>query len=444
MLRRQLTFITLVAHSVGAFAADEWPQFRGPQGDGHSTATNLPVEWDVKTGKNIAWKAALPGEGHSSPVISGDQIWVTTAVIKPFTEAEKKKRLDEVPNSRGLDLADQVILRAVCVDRESGEISKNIKLFTIETPEPVHALNSYASPTPVIEKGRLYCHFGTYGTACVETKTGDILWSNRKLKIDHQNGPGASPILWKDLLIAQYDGIDRQFVAALNKRTGDVAWNVKRSGELPQRREFQKAYATPHIVVTGGHPVLISPGSDWVYGYNPANGEELWRIRYGQLGFSTVPRPVIGHGMAFVVTSFMKSRLLAVRYDGEGDVSSSHVVWKSDRQIPQKPSVLLVGDHLYLVNDAGIATALDAKTGKEVWRERLNGKFAASPLYADGRIYACGQEGKVTVFAPDDKFKSLAVNEMPDGIMASPAAVGSELYIRTESQLVRIEKPSNP
>lgn len=433
-----VTLLALPSLCPATFAADEnWPEFRGPRGNGHSTATNLPVKFDDKT--HVAWKTEIPGDGHSSPVIAGNRIWLTTAVMQTLTEEEKKQRLAGIKNPRGLEIAGGVSFRAVCVQQDTGKLLHNIEVFRAAEPGPIHSLNSYASPTPAITGEHVYVHFGSYGTACLHLKTGKRLWEQTSLVVDHQNGPGASPILWGDLLIAQYDGIDKQFVAALDRHTGEILWQTKRSGKLPEKAEFQKAYATPHVVMVKGEPVLISPGSDWVYGYEPATGKERWRISYGQLGFSTVPRPVIGHDMAFVCTSFMQSRLLAIRYDGQGDATKSHVVWQSDRQVPKKPSLLLVGDELYLLNDGGILTCLDAHTGEEHYKERLGGQYSASPLLADGKIFLCSQEGKVLVVQPGTEYKLLAENTFPAGIMASPAALDQAVYLRTDTHLYRLQ-----
>lgn len=432
-----LSTVLIVLSSSCLLAEEEWPQFRGPEGNGHSQATGLPLKWSES--ENITWKTPIPGTGHSSPVISGDQIWLTSAIINPLSEEEQKRRLAKVSNPRGLEIAGSLSLRAICVDRNTGDVLRNLELFHVENPEPIHSLNSYASPTPVIENGRVYCHFGTYGTACVETESGRIVWQDHSLNVDHQNGPGASPILWKNLLIVHYDGIDRQFVAARDKTNGEVVWKVKRSGKLPEKREFQKAYATPHVIESDGQAQLISPGSDWVYSYDPQTGKELWRANYGQLGFSTVPRPVVGHGMVYIITSFMQSRLLALKYDGEGDVSDTHVVWKSDRQVPKKPSALLVGEELYLVSDSGVGTCLDARTGKVHWTKRLSGQYSASPLSADGRIYVFSQDGKTLVFKPGKEYEELAENQLDAGFMASPAVAGKALFLRTETHLYRVE-----
>ena len=437
---KQLCFMLIVLCGFNSITlgAEEFPQFRGPQGQGHAEASNLPTTWSET--ENIAWKAAVPGKGHSSPVISGSQIWLTTAVVQELTEAEKKAKLAQIPNSNSLELVGQVSLQAVCFDRNSGQLVRTVNVFQVDSPEPIHSLNSYASPTPVLEGGRLYCHFGLYGTACVDTATGTTVWKNQTLQVNYQNGAGSSPILWGNLLIIHFDGIDHQYLAAFDKSSGEVKWKTKRTGEMNPKPEMQKAYCTPLVVADENGVQLISPAADWVYSYNPATGDELWKAKYGKLGFSTVPRPVVGHGMAFICTSYMQSVLLAVKYDGRGDVTNSHIVWKSDKQIPKKPSLMLVGDELYVVSDAGIASCLDAKTGQEHWRERLTGNYSASPLMADGKIYFCDQEGKTVVIAPGKTYQKLSENTLSSGCMASPVAVDQALYLRTDTHLYRIQQ----
>lgn len=419
-------------------AADEWPQFRGPDASGHASADGLPIHWSES--ENIRWKTAIPGDGHSSPVISGREIWLTTAVEVPLSAEEQKARLAKLSsNPNGLELAGELSLQALCVDRETGAVTKQIKLFRVANPEPKHALNSYASPTPILEAGRLYCHFGTYGTAAIDTQTGKLLWKNEEHHVDHQNGPGSSPALWKNLLIINFDGTDKQYVAALDKATGKTVWTTKRSGEMHEKADFQKAYCTPSVIETERGPQLISPGANWVYSYDPATGKELWKASYGMLGFSTVPRPIFGNGLVYISTSFIQPRLLAVRYDGTGDVTKTHIAWQQDGQMPQKPSMILVGDGLYFVNDKGIAFCLDAKTGTERWKERVSGQFSSSPIFAGGRLYFFSQEGRTLVLQPGDEYRLLAENQLNGGIMASPAVAGQALFLRTETHLYRIE-----
>jgi hypothetical protein len=267
-----------------------------------------------------------------------------------------------------------------------------------------------------------------------------VLWRNAETKIDHQNGPGSSPILWGDLVIFHCDGMDLQYIAALDKRTGKLAWKTDRSGEMDENPPLKKAYCTPLVVEGSSGPQLISPAADWLYAYDPATGKELWKAGYGKLGFSTVPRPVAGHGMVYICTSFMQSQLLAVRYDGQGDVTESHVAWRSDRQIPKMPSPLLVGDELCIVSDSGIVTCFDAHTGEEHWRERIGGNHSASPLSADGRIYFFNREGDATVIRPGKQFEVLAENHLDGQFMASAAIAGQALILRTDTHLYRIEE----
>jgi outer membrane protein assembly factor BamB len=435
---RFLAFAAALSCGVGQTRAEEsWGEFRGPTGQGHSLRGSVPVEWSET--KNVRWKTAIPGTGHSSPVILGDRIWMTTAITKMFSPAEKAERLKGNSLAKDLNLAKEVSLQAICVDRNTGKQLHAIELFNAKTPFPIHSLNSYASPTPVLEKGRLYCHFGALGTVALDTDTLKPIWK-REFKIDHSVGPGASPVVWKNLVIVQCDGIDKQYVVAIDKATGKTVWKTTRSGELHANPEMKKAFCTPTIVEQGKVPLMISQGANWVYGYDVRDGREIWRASYGQLGFSTVPRPVVGHGLAFVCTSFMPSRLLAVRIDGEGDVSKSAVAWHFDKQVSSKPSVLLIGDELYMVSDSGIGTCLDAKTGKIHWRARLGGNYSASPLFASGRIYFSNQEGTTSVINLGTKFEKIATNKLDGRHMASPAVVGNAIYLRTDSALYRIEK----
>ncbi len=352
---------------------------------------------------------------------------------------EKLKRLAGNRFARQLNLADTVSLRAICFDRGSGKMIQNIELFNVKKPIPVHTLNSYASPTPVLEEGRLYCHFGAMGTCALDTKTGKVVWK-QQFKIRHSNGPGASPVVWKNLMIVQCDGTDVQYVVAVDKSTGKVAWKTKRSGTLHDEPEYRKGYATPLVVEHNGRPLLISQGADWVYGYDVRDGSEVWRAKYGDLGFSIVPRPVTGDGLVYLCTSFLRSKLLAVRYDGKGDVSKSAIAWRYEKQVPKKPSLLLVGTELFMVSDQGVATCLDAKTGKEHWRQRLGGNYSASPIFADGRIYFSSHEGVTTVIKPGTEYEKLATNQLDGRLMASPAVVNSAIYLRTDSALYRIER----
>ena len=406
----------LVLAAAAAFAGDDWPQFRGPLGNGHSDATGLALTWSDT--QNVKWKTAVPGEGWSSPVILGNQVWMQTAL----------------DNGKSL--------RAVCVDKTDGKLLHSTEIFYVEAPEEKHALNSHASPTPVLEAGRVYVFFGMYGAACLDTATGQVLWKNSTLKHDHdKNGPGSSPLLYGDLLILTCDGTEQQFLAALDKQTGELKWRTVRSNakELAAKNfHLRKAYHTPEIIKVGGRDQLVSMGAFRVSGLEPLSGREIWAVDVP--GFSNVPRPVYGEGLLFVATGFMKPELWAIRPDGVGVVTKTHVAWKVSKQAPAKPSPILVNGRLYVISDGGILTCLDAKSGKEVWSERLEGEYSASPIYADGHLFFCSQFGVTTVVKPGDKLEKVATNTLPDGLMSSPAVSGKALFLRTKTHLYRIEK----
>lgn len=423
-------------------AAVPWPQWRGPDGQGHADAArDLPVTWSET--ENIAWKTPLPGRGWSSPVIDERHVWMTTAVERQATDEEKARRKAAPSGGQPRNVVGSLSLRALCVTRDSGRLVHDVELFTIKDPQPIHALNSFASPSPVLAEGQLYCHFGDFGTACVDTATGRVVWSNRELRLDHMNGPGSTPVLWEDLLIVNCDGTDVQFIAALDAATGTLAWKTPRSGPLRDNPDLKKAYGTPLVVRLGGRDVLVSPGADWLYGYEPRSGTELWRMSYGELGFSVVPRPVTAHGLLYMSTSFNQPRLLAIRL--AADRTAAEIAWQETKGAPSMPSPLVVGDHLLMVSDKGIATCLDARTGKGIWSHRLGGNFSSSPLVADSRIYVGNREGETFVYAPGDSFELLATNRLDGRIFATPAAVGDSLYLRTDAALYRITKqPAAP
>ena len=416
--------------------AESWPQWRGPAANGHAGKAGYPSEWSAK--KNIAWKSVLPGRGHSSPVHDGDTIWVTTAIETAASEAEKKERLKANKGLPTVTVLSEVSLRALRIDPKSGKVLKNVEVLSKKQPQWVHKLNSYASPTPVIEDGKVYFHFGAYGNACIDAKTGKILWKNedKALWVMHENGPGSSPLIWDNLMIFHLDGSDKQNIVALYKDSGKIAWITKRSGELRENPQLQKSYSTPIVETFNGKPILISCSADWVYGYEPRTGDELWKIKYGHLGFSNVARPVTGHGMIYLSTCFMKAEILAFRYEG---LKTPKLAWRLDRG-PKMPSPILVGKELYVINDGGILTCVDALTGDLHWRERLDGEFSSSPTYAGGLLYFSDQAGVTTVIKPAKTIKVVSKNEL-DGTahMASFAPYGKAFLIRTNEALYRVE-----
>jgi len=389
MSPRDRTTCALITLYVFAAHANNFPQWRGPDGQGHAVASGLPQSWSET--ENVAWKTSIPGRGFSSPVIEGKQIWITTAFETPAKPEAAQQRLKANTGNQPVTVLEEVRFHAICLDRDSGRIVHDLPVLTEREPQWVHEQNSYASPTPVIEEGRLYGHFGASGTVCVDARAGRVLWTNASLRVNHENGPGSSLMLWKDLVIFHLDGSDEQYIAALDKRTGKLAWKTARTGKMSANGQMRKSYGTPLAVDIAGRTQLVSPAADWLYFYDPANGRELTKLSYGAQGFSIAPRPVAGHGMIFMSTAFLKPEMLAIRYDS---AAGPTIEWRSKRGAPNVPSPLLVGDELYFVSDSGgIVTCLDAKTGQENYSERLGGNFYASPLYADGKLIFVGREG---------------------------------------------------
>jgi outer membrane protein assembly factor BamB len=408
-------FWGLLVLAAPLLAEDNWPQFRGPHADGTSKNTGLPTTWSES--EHIKWKTPLHDKGWSSPVIWGDQIWVTAATEDGKTDF------------------------AICLDKNTGKIVHDLKLWDNEKIFPLgNALNGYASCTPAIEAGRVYVHFGSYGTACLDTATGKILWQRRDLPCEHFRGPGSSPILFENLLIFHMDGYDHHYIVALNKQTGETVWKTDRNIDYGTTNgDFMKGFSTPLVIEAAGKTQLISPSSKACISYDPRTGREYWRVRY--TSHSGAAMALFGHGLVYINTGFGAADLLAVKPDGEGDVTTSHVVWASKKSIGSKPSQVLVGDLIFNVDDnPGVATCLDAKTGAELWSKRLSGEFSASPLYADGKIYYCGQDGVTTVVKADREYTELAKNTLADGCMASLAVAGKALILRTRSAIYRVEE----
>lgn len=394
----------LLASGKRAADAGEWPQFRGPAGQGHSAERGLPVEWSES--KNVLWKVPVAGRGWSSPVVSGGRVWVTTAVT-----------------DRGLSL------RLLAFDVDSGREAVNVEVFKLRDGAPTNTKNSHASPTPIVQGDRVFVHFGADGTAALTT-TGEIVWKV-KLSYQSQHGNGGSPVLHGDQLILNCDGAPDAFVVSLDTRTGKVRWKTWR------RQPADQAYSTPLVVRATGKDQVVSVGAYRAAAYDASNGKEIWRVSYGD-GFSNVPRPVFGHGLVFIATGFHQPALLAVRVDGTGDVTKSHVAWRLDRGAPFTPSPLLVGGELYVVNDGGITSCVDARSGEVRWLQRLPGAYSASPVFADGRIYFLNEEGVATVVTPGKEFRAIASNRVDGATLASMAVAHGSFFIRSDTHLYRI------
>ena len=435
-----LIFCLCASWCSAAGAAEDWPQFRGPSGDGLSTAVNLPATWSET--ENIVWKTPVEGKGWSSPVVADGVAWLTSAVVTPVDEATREKirqeKLANNPVANQMDIVGPVKLFVVGIDVATGKQVDRIDLFDVAEPDPIHSLNSYASPSPILRDGKLFCHFGKFGTACVDLASRKILWQ-RNLVIDHSVGPGSSPILWQDKLIIPCDGIDEQYVTALDASTGKTAWKTNRPPLTGDRGDSHKAFATPLAVTQNGKTQVIVPGAQWFVAYDPTSGDELWRFRHGD-GFSNVPRPVVRGDLAYLCTGFMVPELCAVRIGGEQDVTDSHLAWRHKRQVPSMTSPIIVGDEVYFVSDQGVLSCLDASSGELLWQKRLTGNFSASPLFADGKLYFCSREGATTVLRPGKAYDELAINQLDGQLMASPAAIDGALLLRSDTHLYRVGK----
>ena len=432
----QFVFLFLIAQTL-LLSSEGWEQWRGPNGNGHAPAGEYPLEWSEN--KNLSWKTLLPGRGHSSPVYQDSTAWITTALETVASQEERERRANEssFPGAMGLHYLSKVEFIALQVDLKTGKIIRQIKVFEKKAPQAIHRLNSYASPSPILKNGKLFIHFGAFGNACLNSKTGQIIWKNQDpdLWIHHENGPGSTPVLWNKLMIFHLDGTDKQSVVALFQETGKIAWHRKRSGKLRENPQTKKAYATPLIVQGSNGPVLISTGADWVYGYHPETGKELWKINYGILGFSNVSKPLRFENLFIVSTGFMKGEIHAYQMHGNHPPS---LAWKMTKGAPKKPSPIIVDGLLYVINDGGILTCLNARDGEVLWRSRLEGEYSSSPTFADGKIYISNHSGKTTVIQPGTSMKILAENQLDDGHMASFVPLRGSFLVRTEKALYRI------
>jgi outer membrane protein assembly factor BamB len=412
MISRLLALTAAVSLAAAGARADNWPEFRGPTGQGVYKGT-LPLEWGP--GRNVAWKQAVPGRGWSSPVVWEGRVYLTTAVP-----------VDGAPGELSLD--------ALALDARSGKPLWQTAVFRQPATAPrIQAKNSHASPTPIVDGRRLYVHFGHQGTACLDLD-GKVRWRNTELKYPPVHGNGGSPILAGELLVFSCDGGSDPFVAALERGTGKVRWKVPRG--IDAFKSF--SFSTPLLIEVNGAKQIVSPGSDAVMAYEPATGKEIWRVGYPG-GYSVIPRPVHGHGLVFVCTGYESPRLLAIRPDGRGDVTATHVAWRARQGVSHTPSLLLDGDELYMVSDAGFASCLDARTGREHWRKRLPGAYSASPLLAGGRVYFQNEAGTGVVVRAGKEYKELARNALDERTLASYAAADGALFIRTDRHLYRIE-----
>jgi outer membrane protein assembly factor BamB len=406
-------------------ADDNWNQFRGPHADGTTTETGLPVTFGEGS-PEVVWKVPVPGRAWSSPVVWENQIWLTNAP-ELIDAAQQEMPLDK-----------PLRMTAFCLDLQTGNVLHDLHLFDVFMAQITHATNSYASPTPYIEPGRVYLHYGAYGTACVDTETGKTLWKRTDLACNHFRGPGSSPVVYGDLLYLTFDGYDVQYLVALNKITGETVWRTDRGIDFETTDgDAKKAYSTPLLIQEAGRTLLISPFAFATGAYDPLTGSNIWLVRHG--GMNAAGRPLYGNGLLYIGTADGPNPLVAVSPQGIGDISAQ-IAWRSTKSIPKRPSSLLIGQRLYMINDGGVASCLNAMDGETIWSKRLEGEYWSSPLYADGLIYGFSQQGHVPVFKAADEFELVAENRFAEGFLASPAVAGQSLILRSKGHLYRIER----
>ena len=419
--KQVIVFIFTVLFAFSSMA--DWPNYRGPFADGHANDTTLPLAWSEDS--NVAWKTEIPHSGLSTPVILEGRIWLTTAT------------------EEGHDFF------AICVDATTGEILINKKVFHCAEPEPLgNNINGYASPSAVLEPGRVYVHFGSYGTACLDTATGEPIWKNDTLPCRHFRGPGSSPMIFEDLLILSFDGIDQQYVAALNKDTGELVWKTDRStewddiqddGTIFRDGDYRKAFSTPLVINVKGSPQLISLGAKAAFSYDPRTGKEIWKTHHGCQSAS--PQPLYDGERVYIITGHGNTALWAMNPEGKGDITDSHMIWKVEgKVVPKQPTPILVDGLIYMVSNDGAVTCLDAETGETVWNDRIGGTYMASPIYAGKHLYFLSMQGKTTILKAGRTFEEIAKNELDGRFLASPAVTGSALILRSKTHLYRIEE----
>ncbi|TWT81236.1 outer membrane biogenesis protein BamB [Planctomycetes bacterium CA13] len=412
MLPRVCLIAVILVGSFSASFADNatWPEFRGPHGDGMAAKAKLPTKIDDSV---VRWKTPIHGKGWSSPVVWNDQIWLTTA-----TEDGKQMSL-------------------LCIDRESGKILHDIVLIENEEPSYCHPMNSYATPTPVLEDGRVYVHFGRYLTACLDTSDAKVIWERRGFECDHYRGPASSPILFDGKLFVAYDGIDVQYVVAFDAKTGQTVWQKKRDIDYgTDVGDQMKAYGTAEVIRVDGRDLLVYPSAVATIAYDPRTGDKIWTVYHG--GMNASARPIHVNGMVLITNG--SGGMIAVRPNGSGDITRSHIAWSNKQNVAKKSSPIVLSDLMFMVSDEGILTCRELETGDIVWKKRLKGTFAASPIYADGQLVFCSIEGGILTLEPGRKYTPLAETTLGDGFMASPAVVGDQLFLRSKSMLYGIWK----
>jgi outer membrane protein assembly factor BamB len=401
----------------GIAQAEDWPCFRGPSRQGLSQEKEVPTQWSAES--NIKWKTPLPGDGWSSPIVLGDDVFVTAAL-----DGGKSLHLIRLDRRDGRMLWDQEV--------------------TPQQPKYKQRPNSFATSTPVADGQRVYL-VACDGKILATDLEGKVLWTNHEFDYYSQHGLAVSPVLWEDLVVVAFDWSspgpdkkvgwevpwDKALILAVDKNTGVTRWRGSRGSS-------QIGHATPTIARVDGVDQLVSSAGAVVQGFDLKTGERLWTV--SSPGEGVVPSAVAGDGLSFTTTGFRQETILAVRLGGRGDVTQTHVAWRVTEEVPHVPSLLYVSPRLYSITDAGIVNCIQGATGQVLWRQRLPGKYSASPVYADGKVYFLSESGRATVIEEGPQYKLVAQNELGQTCCASPAISRGNLFLRTEKALYCIGK----
>lgn len=392
-----------------ALAPTDWPKFRGPAADGHVTGQTVPLKWSDT--ENVKWKTPIPGLGWSSPTVVSGRIYLTTAV----------------PQGPGISL------QTLALDAASGRVLWNREVRAIPEVPAIHSKNSHASPTPIVDNGFVYVHFGALGMAKLRAENGDLVWLNTELKYPPLHGSGGTPVLHNGRLAVVCDGSVDPFVAAVDAETGKTLWKQPRS----VKARVSHSFVTPAIAENAERTLVMAPGPDHFAAYDLQTGEEVWKVMAP--GWSVVPQPVVANGLVIYNHDYDNPELMAVRIGGRGDVTESHVAWRRKRGAPSTPSPLLIGKDLFCVSDDGIASCIDVMTGEQHWMERLGGNYSASPIYANGRVLFLNESGRAIWVDAAREFREVQVNTVPGRTLATPAFADGAMFLRTDEYLYRVQ-----
>jgi outer membrane protein assembly factor BamB len=406
-----LVIAILLAVQFAASAAENWPCFRGPTGQGVSAEKDLPLTWSLN--ENVAWRTVVGGTGWSSPIVWGDRVFLTATT------------------------ADEASGRVLCIDRDTGKILWDKKVVD-RLPDKKQPKNSNATPTPITDGKAVYAVFNGLNIVALDFD-GNTLWKHEDPAFSSMHGLGASPILYKNVLIMPCDGNDPAdrmrgfkqpwegaFVVALDIKTGQEKWRARRGLS-------RQAHVTPKVIDVAGRPLLVSAGGDVVQGFDPDKGELLWTVK--SQGEGVVPSIVYADGLVYTCSGYEAPTIRAIRPDGRGDVTATHVAWESTKDVPMMPSFLYNDGLLFCVKETGVATCLEAHSGTTIWNHRLGGKYSASPVLAAGRVYCLAEDGTTVVFAAGREYKELARNALEGMCQASPAISGGRILVRAGGEL---------